>query len=41
MTEQEKQAIEKALAQGHRIQLKQMRDGTVKMQIVSYKELKT
>ena len=41
MTEQVKQAIEKALAQGHRVQLKQMRDGTIKMQIVSYKELKT
>lgn len=41
MTEQIIRAIEKALAQGHRVQLKQMRDGTVKMQIVSYKELKT
>lgn len=40
MTEQVRQAIEKALAQGHRIQLKQMKDGTVKVQIVSHKELK-
>ena len=41
MTEQIIRAIEKALAQGNRVQLKQMRDGTVKVQIVSYKELKT
>lgn len=40
MTEQIIRAIEAALAQGHRVQLKQMRDGTVKVQIVLHKELK-
>ena len=40
MTEQIIKAIEKALAQGYRVQLKQLRDGTVKVQIVSHKELK-
>ena len=40
MTEQIIRAIEAALAQGHRVQLKQMRDGTIKVQVVSHKELK-
>lgn len=40
MTEQMIRAIETALSQGHRVQLKQLRDGTVKIQIVSCKELK-
>lgn len=40
MTSQQISAIEKALAQGHRVQLKKLRDGTVKIQIVSMKELK-
>lgn len=34
------EAIEKALADGHRLQLKQQKDGTVKVQIISAKELK-
>lgn len=40
MSDQMIAAIETALAQGHRVQLKQMKDGTVKMQIVLVKELK-
>lgn len=40
MTEQLIRAIEAALAKGHRVQLKQQKDGTVKIQIVSCKELK-
>ena len=40
MTEQTIQAINEALDQGHRIQLKKLKDGTVKIQIVSMKELK-
>lgn len=40
MTEQLIRAIEAALAQGQRVQLKQLRDGTVKVQIVSHRELK-
>lgn len=40
MTEQIIRAIERALAQGHRVQLKQQRDGTIKIQVVSCKELK-
>lgn len=40
MTAQMIRAIETALAQGHRIQLKQMKDGSVKVQIVTQKELK-
>lgn len=40
MTEQVIRAIEAALAQGHRVQLKQLRDGTIKVQIVFQKELK-
>nr|WP_325301096.1 hypothetical protein [uncultured Oscillibacter sp.] len=41
MTEQVISAIEAALAQGHRVQLKQLKDGTVKVQTVALKELKT
>ena len=33
-------AIEAALAAGHRVQLKQLRDGTIKAQIVFQTELK-
>ncbi len=40
MTEQMIAAIEAALAQGHRVQLKQLRDGAVKVQIIFQKELK-
>lgn len=40
MTEQMISAIETALAEGHRVQLKQLRDGTIKVQIVFQKELK-
>lgn len=40
MTSQMIAAIDTALAQGHRVQLKQLKDGTVKMQIVLVKELK-
>lgn len=40
MTEKMIAAIEAALAQGHRVQLKRLKDGTIKMQIVYQKELK-
>ena len=40
MTEQDIRAIDKALDQGHRVQLKKLKDGTMKIQIVSMKELK-
>lgn len=40
MTEQTIRAIEAALDQGLRIQLKKLNDGTVKVQVVSVKELK-
>ena len=40
MTAQMIRAIEAALIQGHRVQLKQMKDGSVKVQIVTQKELK-
>ena len=40
MTESLIRAIEAALAAGHRVQLKQLRDGTIKIQVVSQKELK-
>lgn len=40
MTEKVIRAIEGALAQGHRVQLKQLKDGTIKIQIVFQKELK-
>lgn len=33
-------AIEAALSQGHRVQLKQLKDGTIKVQVVLQKELK-
>lgn len=39
MTAQMIAAIEAALAAGHRVQLKQLRDGTIKVQIVFQKEL--
>ena len=35
-----KAAIERALAHGARIQLKQMRDGTIKAQVIRAEELK-
>lgn len=40
MTDKMITAIKDALAQGHRVQLKQMKDGTIKVQIVFQKELK-
>ena len=40
MTEQTIRAILDALAQGHRVQLKKLKDGTIKIQIVFQKELK-
>lgn len=40
MTDKVIAAIEKALAQGHRVQLKQLKDGTIKVQIVFQRELK-
>lgn len=40
MTERVIAAIEAALAKGHRVQLKQLKDGTIKVQIVYQKELK-
>lgn len=40
MTEQLIRAIEAALAQGHRVQLKKLKDGTIKVQVVFQKELK-
>lgn len=40
MTEKTINAILDALAQGHRVQLKQLKDGTIKIQIVFQKELK-
>ncbi len=40
MTAQMIRAIEAALIRGHRVQLKQMKDGSVKVQIVTQKELK-
>ena len=40
MTERTIRAIEAALAQGHRVQLKQLKDGTIKVQVVFQKELK-
>lgn len=41
MTEQTIRTIDRALDQGHRIQLKKLKDGTVKIQIVSMRELKS
>lgn len=40
MTDKVIAAIKNALAQGHRVQLKQLRDGTIKVQIVFQRELK-
>ena len=40
MTNQTIRAIEEALAMGLRVQLKQLPDGTVKVQVVSLNELK-
>lgn len=40
MTEKMISAIETALAAGHRVQLKQLKDGTIKVQVVIQKELK-
>lgn len=40
MSDQMIAAIEAALAQGHRVQLKQMKDGTIKIQVIYQKELK-
>ena len=40
MTEKVIRAIEAALSEGHRVQLKQLKDGSVKMQTVHMKELK-
>lgn len=40
MNDQVISAIDRALDQGCRIQLKKLKDGTVKIQIVSMKELK-
>lgn len=40
VTPQQNSAIDKALDQGYRVQLKKLKDGTVKIQIVSMKELK-
>lgn len=40
MTEQTIRAIIAALDEGHRVQLKKLKDGTVKIQIVLLKELK-
>lgn len=40
MTERTIEAIKAALAQGQRVQLKQLKDGTIKVQIVFQKELK-
>jgi len=40
MDEKTIKAILSALAAGHRVQLKQLRDGTIKIQVVSQKELK-
>jgi len=40
MTEKVIRAIEEALTAGHRVQLKKLKDGTVKVQIIFQKELK-
>ena len=40
MDEKTIKAILAALAVGHRVQIKQLRDGTIKVQVVSQKELK-
>ena len=40
MSEKVITAIKEALAKGQRVQLKQLKDGTIKVQIVFQKELK-
>lgn len=40
MTDQVIAAIEKALAEGHRVQLKKLKDGTIKIQLIFQKEMK-
>lgn len=40
MTDKMVQTIEAALDQGHRVQLKKLKDGTIKIQVVFQKELK-
>ena len=40
MTEQIIRAVDEALDKGYRVQLKKMKDGTVKVQIVSHREIK-
>jgi len=40
MTEKTIRAIEAALKAGHRVQLKRLRDGTVKVQVIFKKEWK-
>ena len=40
MKEKVIRAIEAALSEGHRVQLKRLKDGTIKVQIVFQKELK-
>ncbi len=40
MTEKQIAAIEAALKRGERVQLKRLKDGTIKVQLVSQKELK-
>ena len=40
MDEKTIKAILATLSEGHRIQLKQLRDGTIKIQVVFQKELK-
>lgn len=40
MTKEMVQTIEEALDQGHRVQLKKLKDGAIKMQVVLMKELK-
>lgn len=40
MDDKTMKAILSALSAGNRVQLKQLRDGTIKVQVVSLKELK-
>lgn len=40
MTEQMRRAIDAALDKGYRVQMKKLKDGTIKVQIISCKELK-
>ena len=41
VTPQQNSVIDKALDQGYRVQLKKLKDGTIKMHTVQLKELKT